>query len=394
MIYGATVQGLQAIDLKLSAPLTGRFQVDVSLDGETILVPGAPVDVVLGVAPTVSILKCRVLRAGAKFGTTTAVLLGGPGDLQAKPVARYFAQATVGLVIDSLLAPLTMTRAPNCDPSVMARPLKNFVVAANRPVAAVLSDLVTAQGALYNWRVTPTGQVWVGVETWVVSPCVLFDLVTENPAHGRRIIAPLGPLPWPGETFDGGRVASVETRLIDGELRVEIWLADGMVAVDRLSSGLTDFVKKLSSGIDFHAFYEARVLAQAADGSLQLQPSDARLPTMTGVPIRLGLPGVKVKVAPGATCFVGFENGSPTAPCAILWGNAALMPAGVEIGATPTSFVALATQVTTALNLIVNAINSHTHEVVGPLAKPSSLPPPYMPCAPSTNVASVTLKST
>lgn len=71
--------------------------------------------------------------------------------------------------------------------------------------------------------------------------------------------------------------------------------------------------------IDYLATYPCKVLAQAADGSLELQPETARLPGLVAVPIRYGVPGVRAKVKVGARVGLSFEGGSPSAPVATIW---------------------------------------------------------------------------
>lgn len=80
---------------------------------------------------------------------------------------------------------------------------------------------------------------------------------------------------------------------------------------------LANFIRTVVGPVDYFAQYPAKVLAQNADNTLELQPDSPRLPGLSGVPMR-GLPGVVAKVKPGARVLVGFENGSPDAPVAML----------------------------------------------------------------------------
>jgi len=65
-------------------------------------------------------------------------------------------------------------------------------------------------------------------------------------------------------------------------------------------------------------------VSQNADGSLQVQPDDANYPPTNPAPYRLGVPGMKVKVAPGAQCLISYENSDPGRPVVTAWGPATL----------------------------------------------------------------------
>lgn len=87
---------------------------------------------------------------------------------------------------------------------------------------------------------------------------------------------------------------------------------------DRLQRAIEGAIRALVP-VDYLAIYPCKVIAQQANGSLDLRPERAGLPDLSGVPIRCGLPGCKVTVAAGARVLVGFEGGRPDAPYAALW---------------------------------------------------------------------------
>jgi hypothetical protein len=80
-------------------------------------------------------------------------------------------------------------------------------------------------------------------------------------------------------------------------------------------------VQHFASKYDFSGLYPARVVSQNADGSLELRPDD---PDRFGlglsrVPLRLGLPGVAVKVRKDSRVLLSFEGFDPQRPIATLW---------------------------------------------------------------------------
>ena len=78
-------------------------------------------------------------------------------------------------------------------------------------------------------------------------------------------------------------------------------------------------VRAVMGHVAYFGQYPARIVSQAADGSLELVPDDARLPGCTRVPIRYGVPGISAKVKPGSLVLLTFEGGDPRRPVATVW---------------------------------------------------------------------------
>jgi hypothetical protein len=89
--------------------------------------------------------------------------------------------------------------------------------------------------------------------------------------------------------------------------------------LDRMKGVLAAWVRGLFARIDYLALYPSKVVGQNGDGTLELQPDDARLPGLSNVPVRLGIPGTTVEVQAGARVLLGFEAGDPARPVATLW---------------------------------------------------------------------------
>lgn len=91
-----------------------------------------------------------------------------------------------------------------------------------------------------------------------------------------------------------------------------------MTDVDRLKLAVMRIVRALLYRLDYSCFYAATVASQNGDGSLELKPTSARLPPMSRVAIRYGIPGVAVTVHPGANVLVGFAGQDPSSPYALV----------------------------------------------------------------------------
>jgi len=73
--------------------------------------------------------------------------------------------------------------------------------------------------------------------------------------------------------------------------------------------------------LDYHALYPCSVATQAADGTLDLIPDDARIKGtgLSGIKPRYGLPGFTAVVPAGTRVLLGFEAADPKRPYAALW---------------------------------------------------------------------------
>lgn len=85
-----------------------------------------------------------------------------------------------------------------------------------------------------------------------------------------------------------------------------------------------DILKKLIGlhaplPLEYLATYDATVVAQNQDGTLDVRLDDPKMPSLSSVPIFLGLPGLRVEVSKGAAIKVGFSGGDPSKPFAGLW---------------------------------------------------------------------------
>lgn len=89
-------------------------------------------------------------------------------------------------------------------------------------------------------------------------------------------------------------------------------------ARSRILDGLARLVAALTRRVDHLALYPCTVVAQRADGTLDLRAEDERLGSPASVPYRT-LRGLSVSVAPGARVLLGFEAGDPARPVALFW---------------------------------------------------------------------------
>lgn len=156
-----------------------------------------------------------------------------------------------------------------------------------------------------------------------------------------------------------------------------------MSDLDKLKALFARLLQPLERRIDYFALYEAEVVAQHEDGSLELQPFAEevrrKLPPLNRIAVRYGVPGITAKVKEGGSVLVGFAQADPKKPYALIFDSAAvesisvlggdrpvarlgdavrvnfppLIPISGTIGGAP--FVATATIVTAGIGQIITA---------------------------------------
>ena len=91
---------------------------------------------------------------------------------------------------------------------------------------------------------------------------------------------------------------------------------------DRLKGPIQALARRSDPLALYARLYRARVLAQSGDLlRVDVSPEDPLLPPMSNIPLRHGIPGLTVSMAPGAILMVGWENSRPDLPFAALWAN-------------------------------------------------------------------------
>lgn len=117
------------------------------------------------------------------------------------------------------------------------------------------------------------------------------------------------------------------------------------VASDRLKGG---FAALARDPLDLYRnLYRARVVRQL--GNLQrvdVEPTDPRLPPMSNIPLRVGVPGLEAQILPGHFVMVGWENGHPDKPFATMWapGESGTKPVATTIHASSLSLGGVAVE--------------------------------------------------
>ncbi len=309
-----TVNGTPCVRATIRIPRIGVWFADLAVDvAKTISGP-----VTISVCDGALELKGRAARTGVFKDTAVLRVLGGAGGLASEVPAKYYRRCPAKVPLQDILLAAAEKLSTEADQSLLNQQLVAWTLLRQKAGEA-LRTLADELGAV--WRVLPDGTVWLGLESWPVVHMPDVDLLSEDPRAHTAVIGTDSPTLLPGTMFLGRRVSMVEHQVQPESVRTLVWFegANGSGEGDRLTRAVGAVVRHLTAHLDYFALYPAKLVSQNDDGTLELKPDDSRLPGLSKVPIRYGIPGVTVKVASGARVLLGFEGGDPQQPVATLW---------------------------------------------------------------------------
>ena len=278
------------------------------------------------------VLTGQVVRSGqTKGGRVFVLVAGGSGHLSKadppKLAPKGYQNCPVSRVLQELASDAGETVNATISPQILTRTLASWP-RRNAPASACLDDLARHLGCL--WRVLRDGSIWLGVpdfaEATLAQPLQLLD--DQDPAESTALytVRSFGPLP--GQSYEGKRISEAHYQISasgDGlpgpGAFVRLWWIDAASSdLDggKLMRDFADLVKQVVT-LDWLASYSARVVSQAADGTLEVVFDTKLLPPRKRVPYRVMVDGAKLVIDAGARCNVHFENGKPESPVADLF---------------------------------------------------------------------------
>lgn len=334
-----TANGVPAIRANIVRPRIGAWHADLAVDAQAAdAFTGA---VAIRVAESLT-FQGFARRAGIHHDTVFVRVVGGAGGLTTALQPRSWQNVPLRIPLADCLVGSGETLSPSADAATLGTLLPKWV----RPQRSAGNELqaLLAAAKVAAWRVLPDGTIWVGPETW---PTVTIDYqeIEFLPHLNRLEFGADVPAIAPGQVFTGasddpysGRKISSVEHVADAQgVRHRVFFEDAAVGVtDRIKAGLDAFVRSIfGPKIDALALYPSTVVSQNADGTLELHPDDPRWPGLSSVPVRLGIPGAKVKVAAGARVLVGFAGGDAQRPIAELWESGSV----TELDLTATNII-------------------------------------------------------
>jgi hypothetical protein len=218
----ATINGLNVIQARLQLPRTGNWVADVIVDTATAAQLGPGTSASLSLGEDELTFAGTVLR-GAPFVELVCLrLLGGSGGLGRDLTPRFYTGSPVSKVLGDMLTDGGEDLSMSSDPAAIGVNLP-FWVTCRQAICSGLTNLATAAGSETVWRVLSDGSVFFGVDTYPLSALTEFDLIDYFPQENIQIIAAELPDVFPGESFNGKNVSTVEHYIDSKSNRATIW---------------------------------------------------------------------------------------------------------------------------------------------------------------------------
>lgn len=213
-----TVNGDTAVDAVISIPRAGGWHADINLNAGSAAALGAAT---ISIADGAMTMKGYVFRFGVFSDYVRLRIVGGNGTLRTTQLpAKAYQGIPFRVAFTDILTQAGETLSPSSDQGLLSTYLGPWstIAGGQRGIGGALTSLLRAAplgplGQPPNWRmastVTPAGitfdgSVWVGYESWPVSPIQEFqDYVYEldDATVGKVQIAPDLPLLLPGTVF-------------------------------------------------------------------------------------------------------------------------------------------------------------------------------------------------
>lgn len=333
-----------------SGPWTGRIEVDdelgVAITGAVVITAGT------------TVWNGTVTFGSVESGRYVAEVVGGANGLNTVLESKGYYQTTLGVILADIMAETGEVLDPTSSPTILNHTVAAWVRA--RGEARLALQAVANEVGGY-WRVSRLGLVTIVTdEAWLPLAGAYVE-EDRDPGRSTVLIAPdEAPEAAPGRALGTERIVTTLTTWDGGSLRQLLHLHDGTDKAQDAATVAADLARRANeNAITYSRWYPCTVVAQDADGSLQLYPDDAKMRGngLVKVPLRIGMPGVKVLVSPGARVRLYFEDADPKKPAAALWDQSSTAAQPLVLGNTLLSLLSALT-VPTAMGPSGTPINA------------------------------------
>lgn len=310
-----TANGRSTLAGMVNEPETGCWEARIEVDDEDGLAFAAGrVTVTTGLVSWVGTVK----QGSVESGRYIAEIVGGNASLTTVLDAKYYYQSTLAAVVADILSESGELLDPASSQHLTG--LVAHWVRVKGEASLALQAVANEIGGF--WRMTRAGLVSMQTADGYVP---IKDVPTEesrDPSRATIVLAPdEHPYARPGVAVGADKIVTALTQWDGVQLRQTVHYHDGTENAQDTPTMIAELARRANlNALIYSRWYPCKVIAQEADGSLQLYPDDAivRGNGLTKIPLRLGLPGCKVVVAPGARVELFFENADPKKPACAL----------------------------------------------------------------------------
>jgi hypothetical protein len=340
------LSGFVVLSFSLTAGLFGVPTLQAELDtgdspaptGEAVLSFATPDPAHPNGEPLEVTWKFTIIDSAATLGRCTVFAVAGAGALREHVDGIDYATIHVRHAVEDIVRDALRGGVGEvADPAALAAldalpPLQRWT----RPAGSGLAALgLLCRRAGIDYRIGPTGLLWVGAETWprYTGHTTGQPYFTREPsAHGTTEVALDAPDLLPGQTMlppeniPGSplRVSGVLYELAaGGAFRAHVTIASASDPAGAVSEGRTrDLWRRAMTSLQpnplFRMIWAATVVDQDPSTfavGLRLDPTDGPpVLTLSSVPVWPGLPGACPTVPLGAQCIVEFLGGREDKP--------------------------------------------------------------------------------
>lgn len=296
-----SVNGAPVVGGRITLPENGRWVASLALVSEE-LEEGASV-VLLSDDSQLSLVGTVLRGAKSDSDQLDLLVVGGAGKLDDSVEAQGYESTTAEIIASSICSAVGESLAPSPELSTLLLPSWSR---AEGPASQAL-DALSSEIEI-PWRVNALGLVEFSVLSYPTSDDEAAVELERDEAAGELVLSVEMPRLMPGTTIRG-----VEARTVIHDLE-SLTTRVFYRGPERIRDAFAKLVRRALPQIDYLARYEAKVVRQLPDDTLELIPTDTRIGGLSKVPIRVPAPGFRLLVEGGATVLLGWDGGDPRKP--------------------------------------------------------------------------------
>jgi hypothetical protein len=289
----------------LSIPLQGAWVARLDIDADAAPSVGAlcTLQIASSVDQSAYSFLGTIIESQDYEGRVYIEVVGGKGKLRQNGRPVHFNAGALPLTVrqlfEAILQDAGETLAPQALRAFQGASVAKWTRLNAESYAQALNRLCTAFGVV--WRVLPGGEVWIDTETWPTVSAEPYHL--DDELESRCITIGYDGATWEPGTIVFGKKINRVVYWEDGT--AELYYNESEL---ELLAGVLARTQKPSP---FAVMYDAAVVAQNPDGTLDIRLENAPIVDMPKVAFLSGLKGGRYQMGPGDKVKVAFVGASP-----------------------------------------------------------------------------------